>query len=46
MRSRHVGGVNLLMADGAVRFVEDGVDGSLWQALLTRGGGEVIENWE
>jgi prepilin-type processing-associated H-X9-DG protein len=45
-RSKHGGGVNLLMADGAVRFVEDGVNGSLWQALSTRGGGEVIENWE
>ena len=33
-RSKHGGGVNLLLADGAVRFVEDGVDGSLWQAPL------------
>ena len=39
-RSKHNGGVNLLMADGAVRFVEDGVDGSLWRALSTRGSGE------
>jgi len=45
-RSKHSGGVNLLMADGAVRFVEDGVDPSLWRALATRGGGEVVESGE
>lgn len=39
-RSRHFNGVNLLMADGAVRFVENAVDITLWQGLATRNGGE------
>jgi prepilin-type processing-associated H-X9-DG protein len=45
-RSKHGGGVNLLLADGAVRFVEDGVDPPLWRALSTRGSGEVIDDGE
>ena len=40
-RSRHPGGVNVLMADGAGQFVEDGVDAAVWRALSTRAGGEV-----
>jgi prepilin-type processing-associated H-X9-DG protein len=40
-RSRHPGGVNLLLADGSVRFVADGVNLSTWQALGSRSGGEV-----
>ena len=40
-RSQHPGGVNVLMADGAVQFVEDGIDLKLWQALSTRSGNEV-----
>ncbi len=40
-RSRHPGGVNVLMADGAVQFVVDDVDRDLWQALSTRSGGEI-----
>jgi len=42
-RSRHPGGVNLLMADGAVSFCEDAIDLSAWQALSTRAGGESVE---
>lgn len=34
-RSRHNAGVNALLADGAVRFFSDSVDGTLWQALGT-----------
>jgi prepilin-type N-terminal cleavage/methylation domain-containing protein/prepilin-type processing-associated H-X9-DG protein len=45
-RSRHVEGVNVLLADGAVRFVEDGVDLAVWRALSTRNGGEVVESHE
>jgi len=42
-RSRHAGGgVNVLLADGAVRFVRDSVPLSTWQALGTRSGGEVL----
>lgn len=40
-RSRHPGGVNVLMADGSAQFVEDGVDPAVWKALATRAGGEV-----
>lgn len=39
-RSRHPGGVNVLMADGSGQFVEDGVDAAVWRALSTRAGGE------
>ena len=41
-RSRHVGGVNVALADGAVRFVEDGVDPAVWSAAATRAGGEAL----
>ncbi|MFN5757641.1 MAG: DUF1559 domain-containing protein [Planctomycetia bacterium] len=40
-RSRHPGGVNVLMADGSGQFVEDGVDAAVWRAVSTRAGGEV-----
>ena len=41
-RSRHPGGVNLLMADGSVQFVFDTVDPIVWQAWATRHGSETI----
>jgi prepilin-type N-terminal cleavage/methylation domain-containing protein/prepilin-type processing-associated H-X9-DG protein len=34
-RSRHPGGVNVLMADGAVGFVPNAVDIGTWQAMAT-----------
>jgi prepilin-type N-terminal cleavage/methylation domain-containing protein/prepilin-type processing-associated H-X9-DG protein len=37
-RSRHPGGVNLLMADGSVTFIGDDVNQSVWQAMSTRTG--------
>jgi len=40
--SYHPGGVNVLMADGAVRFVKESVGRSVWWALGTRAGGEVV----
>jgi prepilin-type N-terminal cleavage/methylation domain-containing protein/prepilin-type processing-associated H-X9-DG protein len=40
--SLHPGGVNVLMADGSVRFIKDTVDQQTWWALGTRAGGEVI----
>ncbi len=43
-RSYHSGGVNLAMADGSVRFAKDSVNLVTWQALGTRGGGEVISS--
>jgi prepilin-type N-terminal cleavage/methylation domain-containing protein/prepilin-type processing-associated H-X9-DG protein len=41
-RSRHPGGVNVALADGAVRFVEDGVDPAVWKAAATRAGSEAL----
>jgi prepilin-type N-terminal cleavage/methylation domain-containing protein/prepilin-type processing-associated H-X9-DG protein len=41
-RSRHPGGVNLLLGDGSVRFVKNTVNLQAWRALSTRNGGEVI----
>ena len=40
-RSLHAGGVNVGLADGAVRFVSNGVDPTTWLRLGTRAGGEV-----
>jgi prepilin-type processing-associated H-X9-DG protein len=41
-RSYHTGGVNVLMMDGSVRFVRNAITQSLWRALGTRGGNEVV----
>lgn len=41
-RSLHAGGVNVLLCDGGVRFVPDGVSPPAWRALATRAGGEAI----
>ena len=41
-RSYHSGGVNILLADGSVRFIRDGVELANWRALSTRAGGEVL----
>ena len=43
-RSRHLGGVQIAMGDGGVRFVTDEIDLALWQAMATIAGGEVIAN--
>ena len=32
-RSRHAGGVNVTMCDGAVRFISENIDIDIWQAL-------------
>lgn len=40
-RSRHPSGVNALLADGSVRFIQDQIELPVWQALSTRTGGEV-----
>ncbi len=39
-RSRHLGGVNLVMADSSQRFVTDEIDLTVWQALSTIAGSE------
>jgi prepilin-type N-terminal cleavage/methylation domain-containing protein/prepilin-type processing-associated H-X9-DG protein len=40
--SLHAGGVNVLMADGAVRFVSSNVDLDVWWAVGTRASGDVV----
>jgi prepilin-type processing-associated H-X9-DG protein len=40
--SEHPGGVNVLMGDGGVRFVRDGINYATWWALGTKSGGEVL----
>ena len=42
-RSLHVGGVNVGMADGSVQFVTDSVDLTVWRAMATIAGGEVVD---
>ncbi|MFO0845013.1 MAG: H-X9-DG-CTERM domain-containing protein [Gemmataceae bacterium] len=44
-RSRHSGGVNVLLGDGSVRFITDAVAPATWSALATRSGGEVLGNF-
>jgi prepilin-type processing-associated H-X9-DG protein len=41
-RSKHSGGVNALLCDGSVRFIKNSINVPTWQALSTRGLGEVI----
>ncbi len=41
-RSYHVGGVQVGMADGSVRFISENLDLLTWQLLGSRGDGEII----
>lgn len=40
--SRHPGGVNMLFADGSVRFLKQTIHPTPWRALATRAQGEVV----
>ncbi len=42
--SLHPGGVNVLMADGSVRFVKDSINMYTWWSMGTRANGEVISS--
>ena len=42
-QSNHSGGVNVLMADGSVRFVKDSVSQITWMQIGTRANGEVVD---
>jgi prepilin-type N-terminal cleavage/methylation domain-containing protein len=42
-RGWHHGGVNAVMADGSGRFVNDRIPRSVWRALGSRNGGELVE---
>ncbi len=41
-RSRHAGGVNALACDGSVKFIKDSVSPTVWRAMATVAGGEVV----
>jgi prepilin-type N-terminal cleavage/methylation domain-containing protein/prepilin-type processing-associated H-X9-DG protein len=41
-RSYHPNGVNALLADGSLRFVNNGIDLMVWHGLASISGGEVI----
>jgi prepilin-type N-terminal cleavage/methylation domain-containing protein/prepilin-type processing-associated H-X9-DG protein len=42
--SSHPGGVNVLLADGSVRFIKNSIDQATWFALGTKASGEVISS--
>ncbi|MCE9532584.1 MAG: DUF1559 domain-containing protein [Planctomycetes bacterium] len=42
-RSRHSGGVNVVMCDGSVRFVTNSVDPNTWKAISTINGCETFD---
>lgn len=42
-RSRHFRGVNVAMADAAVRFVREDIEPEVWRAAATRAGGETTD---
>jgi prepilin-type N-terminal cleavage/methylation domain-containing protein/prepilin-type processing-associated H-X9-DG protein len=44
-RSRHVGGLNIAMCDGTVRFVTNSVSMGVWQALGTASGNETVGDY-
>jgi prepilin-type N-terminal cleavage/methylation domain-containing protein len=41
-RSRHTGGVNVVLGDASVHFMSQSINIATWQALVTISGGEVI----
>jgi len=42
--SNHSGGINVLFADGSVRFVKDSINQATWMSLGSRNGGEVVSS--
>jgi prepilin-type N-terminal cleavage/methylation domain-containing protein len=44
-RSYHIGGVNVVLMDGSVRFVPNGISLPTWRALGTRAGNEVVGDY-
>jgi prepilin-type N-terminal cleavage/methylation domain-containing protein len=44
-RSRHFGGVLVLLCDGSCRFASNEINLQVWRALATRAGGEALADW-
>lgn len=44
-RSWHRGGVNVTFADGATRLVNQNISLSIWRAIGTRAGNDVVSEW-
>ena len=44
-RSRHTGGVNVVMGDGSIRFISNTIDLFTWRALGTQSDGLVLGNF-
>jgi prepilin-type N-terminal cleavage/methylation domain-containing protein/prepilin-type processing-associated H-X9-DG protein len=42
--SSHPGGVNVMFADGSVRFIKEGIEQNVWMSLGTRDGGEAVSS--
>jgi hypothetical protein len=42
VNSQHIGGVQLLLCDGSVRFLSENMDVNTWRNLGSIDGGEVI----
>jgi len=43
-RSNHPGGANFCMADGSVKFLKTTINFAIYQALSTRGNGEIVSS--
>jgi len=43
-RSFHSGGVNVLFADGSVKFIKNSVNLETWRSLSTKDGGEIVSS--
>lgn len=44
-RSRHTGGVHVLLCDGSTRFVSENISTLIWQGIASRAGGEIISEF-
>jgi prepilin-type N-terminal cleavage/methylation domain-containing protein len=42
--SKHIGGVNLVLADGSVQFITNSVTLTTWRALGSRNAGDIVGN--
>ncbi len=43
--SMHTGGANVVLADGSVRFVTNGITAGNWKSLGTRAGNDLATDW-